>query len=69
MKTYRYIDEDELLNRAINALMEKLGPVETGRFLSLAPQKRMESVKRHRLWQSELDKERFFAEVFGRRSA
>ena len=36
--------------------MEKLGPVETNRFLSLPAKKRIESVKRHRSWQSKLDK-------------
>jgi hypothetical protein len=45
--------------------METLGPVETIRFLSLPVKKRTESVKRHREWQSQLEKEQFFNEVFG----
>ena len=65
MKKSHYIGEDQLLKKAIDILMEKLGPVETNRFLSLPAKKRIESVKRHRLWQSGLDKDSFFKEVFG----
>ena len=65
MKKSHYIGEDQLLKKAIDILMEKLGPVETNRFLSLPAKKRLESVKRHRLWQSKLDKDSFFKEVFG----
>ncbi len=46
-------------------LMEKLGPIETSRFLSFPPQKRIESVKRHQKWQSELDKNKFLDDLFG----
>lgn len=65
MKQGQFISEDRLFNQAINILMEKLGPVETNRFLSSPPKKRTESVKRHQRWQSTLDKENFFNEVFG----
>ena len=64
MKPSQYISEDRLLKQAIGVLMEKLGPVETNRFLSLRSKQRMESVRRHRKWQSKLDKEGFFSEVF-----
>ncbi len=64
MKAKRYLDEDELLRRATEALMEKLGPVGTNRFLALAAKKRTESVKKHRLWQAQLEKEGFFNSVF-----
>jgi hypothetical protein len=67
MKRSQFISEDQLLKQAVDILMEKLGPVETSRFLSLPVKKRMESVKRHRLWQSGLDKDRFFDDVFGRK--
>lgn len=60
-----YISEDQLIKQAIDILMEKLGPVETNRFLSLPRKKRMESVKRHHLWQSKLDKDTFFNDIFG----
>ncbi|RPI73442.1 MAG: hypothetical protein EHM47_06095 [Ignavibacteriales bacterium] len=59
-----YINEDELLKRAINILTEKLGPVEASRFLSMKRQKRIESVKRHREWQKGLRKAKFFKEIF-----
>ncbi len=65
MKKSQYINEDQLIKKAIDILMDKLGPVETNRFLSLPVKKRIESVKRHRLWQSRLDKDLFFEEVFG----
>jgi hypothetical protein len=42
MKPSQYISEDRLLKQAIGVLMEKLGPVETNRFLSLRSRERME---------------------------
>lgn len=65
MRPNEFINEEELLNRAIKILTEKLGPLETSRFLSIASRKRMESVKRHQKWQSELKKEKLFKEIFG----
>ena len=64
MKPNEFINEEELFNKAIRILTEKLGPLETSRFLSIANQKRMESVKRHRQWQSKLDKDKLFDEIF-----
>jgi len=57
MKKSQYINEDQLIKKAIDILMENLGPVETNRFLTLPVKKRIESVKRHRLWQSRLSDE------------
>jgi hypothetical protein len=57
-------DNQKLIELAVGALLDKLGPVETNRFLSLNSQSRMDSVKRHHNWQSKLDKEEFFAKVF-----
>ena len=65
MRPSEYINQEELFNKAIKLLTEKLGPLETSRFLSIASQKRMESVKRHRQWQSKLNKEKLFKEIFG----
>jgi len=48
----------------MKVLMRELGPVETTRFLSLFPAKHTESVKRHRAWQSKLDKAAFSKQVF-----
>jgi len=64
MKSGEYINEEELFNKAISLLTEKLGPLETSRFLSLANRKRTESVKRHRRWQSKLKKDELFQEIF-----
>uniref|UniRef100_UPI00402A1156 hypothetical protein n=1 Tax=Candidatus Wunengus sp. YC64 TaxID=3367700 RepID=UPI00402A1156 len=64
MKQGQFISEEKLLNQIIHILMEKLGPVETNRFLSLPAKKRLESVKRHRIWQSKLDKDKFFNNIF-----
>ncbi len=65
MKQSQFLSEEALVRRAIEVLMETLGPVETIRFLSLPVKKRTESGKRHRDWQSQLEKEQFFNEVFG----
>jgi hypothetical protein len=65
MRPNEFINEDELFNKAIRLLTEKLGPLETSRFLSIASKKRMESVKRHQQWQSKLNKEKLFKEIFG----
>lgn len=64
MKQGQFISEEKLLNQIIHILMEKLGPVETNRFLSLPARKRIESVRRHRMWQSALDKDKFFNDIF-----
>ncbi len=65
MKQGQYIKEEKLLKKGVDILMEKLGPIETSRFLSLPPKKRIESVKRHQKWQSELDKNKFLVDLFG----
>lgn len=65
MKQSHYLSEGQLIKQAIDVLMEKLGPVETSRFLSLPAEKRVESLKRHCIWQSKLDKDIFFEDVFG----
>ena len=60
----QFLDNEELFQKGIHILMQKLGPVETSRFLSLSTRKRMESVKRHRAWQKGLDKNKFFKDLF-----
>lgn len=59
-----YLPEEELVQKALEALMTKLGPIETNRFLALTRQARVESVTRHRQWQETLDQETFFDTVF-----
>jgi hypothetical protein len=65
MKTEKYLNEEELIRKAIEALLQELGPVETARFVNLPRSKRIESVKRHRQWQKSLDKDQFIKEIFG----
>ena len=64
MKNTVLMGEDELIEKAVGILMRGLGPVETSRFLALPPGKRSESVRRHRAWQAELDKDKFFDVAF-----
>lgn len=65
MTEHVYLEEQEMIRRAVKALLRDLGPVETTRFLTLPQRRRMDSVTRHRLWQESLDRGRFFDEVFG----
>ncbi len=64
MRVVKYMDENTLIRKSIEVLMEKIGPVETIRFINIPRKKRLESVRRHREWQKMLDKEKFFDEVF-----
>jgi len=65
MKAQVYLPENEMIHRALDALMSTLGPVETARFLALPRQRRLDSVESHRQWQAGLDKDQFFNQVFG----
>ena len=64
MKAAAFLAEEELIRRAAEILIEKLGEVEAIRFLTLPKKKRMESIERHRSWQKSLKKDEFFAEAF-----
>ena len=66
MREHSLLQEEEMVRRAIAALMENLGPIETARFLTLPHSRRVNSVLRHRKWQASLDKDRFFEQVFGK---
>lgn len=68
MKARTFKDEEQLITKAVDVLMKELGPVEASRFLALPKKKRMESVKRHRRWQSQLHQVEFFDRVFGAKS-
>ena len=65
MKTIKYMDEDIMVKKGINALIRELGPMEAIRFINMPRKKRLESVRRHREWQKHLDKENFLDQVFG----
>lgn len=60
-----YLEEDEVVRRGIDALMETLGPVETLRFLAFGCRRKLDAITRHRRWQATLDKDAFFDQVFG----
>jgi hypothetical protein len=64
MKALKYMDEEVVIKKGIDALVKELGPVEAMRFISLPKKRRMESVKRHREWQKHLTPQSFFDEVF-----
>ncbi len=65
MKAQTYLPEEDVVRRALDALMTALGPIEVARFLTLPRQRLLDSVKRHRQWQAGLDKDHFFDQVFG----
>jgi hypothetical protein len=68
MKACIFTDEEELITKAVDVLVKELGPVEASRFLALPKKKRIESVKRHRQWQAQLQPAEFFDRVFDGRS-
>ena len=68
MKARIFTDEEKLITKAVDVLVKELGPVEASRFLALPKKKRIESVKRHRQWQAQLQHPEFFDRVFGARS-
>ena len=63
MKSMTLLEETTLVEKGVSLLMKNLGPIETQRFLSLSPRKRMDSVRRHRLWQQGLKKDEFLDRV------
>lgn len=63
MKSVKYLEEEDVIRRGINALYKELGPVEARRFLSLGSKPREDSVTRHRKWQAGLNKDEFFDRV------
>ena len=68
MKARVFTDEERLITKAVDVLVKELGPVEASRFLALPKKKRIESVKRHRQWQAQLQPESFFDRIFATRS-
>jgi hypothetical protein len=64
MSIAKYMDEEDVIRKAIEVLLKELGPIETIRFINMPKKKRIESVKRHREWQKQLDKEKFLNDVF-----
>lgn len=64
MKPAVLTNETQLIQQAVQILLEKLGTTDTNRFLALKSTERLDSVLRHQTWQKDLDKDGFFDEVF-----
>lgn len=64
MNTHTFLPEETIIRRALEALIDTLGPIETARFLALPRQQIPDAVEWHRQWQSTLDSEAFFDDVF-----
>lgn len=62
---HTYLREEELIRRAVAALLAALGPVEATRFLTLPRARAVDAVQRHQEWQAGLDQQQFFDQVFG----
>lgn len=56
--------DEALVEKAVTILVRELGSVEAGRFLAMPARQRIESVKRHWIWQQSLDQAQFFDDIF-----
>lgn len=68
MTVQTYLPEETMVERAVEALVKSLGPVEAARFLSLPRQRVLDYVHWHRQWQANLNQEGFFDVVFAAES-
>lgn len=66
MTVHTFLPEDTMIERAVEALFQALGPIEAARFLSLPQRPILDSVEWHRRWQDSLDADEFFAQAFPR---
>jgi len=66
MRAAKYMDDEVVIQKGVELLMNGLGPLEAIRFLNLPREKRLDSVKQHRQWQAQLNKAPFLDDVFGR---
>ena len=64
MKAAKYLNEEVVIKKGMQALVSALGSMEAVRFMTLPREKRIESVRRHREWQDTLNKDAFFNDVF-----
>jgi len=65
VNAHTHLQEEAMIQQAVNTLVDTLGPTETARFLTLPRRRVLDSVTRHRRWQDGLDRERFFDLDFG----
>ena len=64
MKSAKYMNEDNIIEKGVDLIIKGLGPVQAIRFMNISKDVKMESVKRHRLLQKQFDKDKFFKKVF-----
>ena len=64
MKAARYMDDELVVKKGVELLINGLGPMDALRFLNFSREHRIESVKRHRQWQKTLDQKKFFDDLF-----
>jgi hypothetical protein len=65
MKANIILSEEQLIRQAMDILIEKLGVLNATRFLTLKQQNKLDAVTRHQEWQTTLNKDQFFNQVFG----
>ena len=64
MKMVKCLEQHKLLEKGIDILYKKLGPVEARRFIALTRTVNNEdSVKRHHRWQASLNKDDFMDRI------
>lgn len=64
MTVHTFLSEEAMIERAVEALLQALGPVETARFLALPRKPILDSVEWHRQWQAALDANAFLDHAF-----
>ncbi len=64
MSLTKIMPDKELIIKVTEILFKELGYSDAIRYFSLPKEQKMESVERHRNWQSTLDKDKFYNEIF-----
>jgi len=64
MSITKLMPDKDLINKVTEILFKELGYANAVRYLSLPKEEKAESVKRHRIWQDSLEKDKFFNDVF-----
>ncbi len=64
MSLTKMMPDKELIRKVTEILFKELGYTDAIRFLSLPKEQKMESIERHREWQSTLDKDQFYNDIF-----
>lgn len=64
MTVHTFLSEEAMIERAVEALLQALGPVEAARFLALPRKPILDAVEWHRQWQATLDVDTFLDQAF-----